>query len=126
MKYYYSTFDEYVKDFPDGEIYREMATSENHIQQTLKKNKKYKFPKTDRMYWILKSYFTCMPGGYCLVHIVTWVHLKQWKVSVNDGDDMYMEKFFTTEDEAIKAASELIDLAPFHFDELKEFGYDNG
>lgn len=126
MKSYYPTFDEYVKDFPDAEIYREMATNENLIKTTLKKNKKYKFPRTKFMYWILKSYFTCMPGDFCLVHIVTWIHLKEWKVSVDDGDDMYMEKYFTSEDEAIKAANELINLAPFHFNELKAFGYENG
>lgn len=71
-----------------------------------------------------------MPG--CMVNVYytpQFNHPKDEKysmrprVSVNDGDDMYVEKSFDTEEEALVALEELKLLAPFNMSDLVDFGY---
>ena len=64
---------------------------------------------------------SCLPGDYYAVFINQW-----HEVVVNDGDDGYVRKKCKDLQEAKLEVESLKKLAPFHYGELKEFGYQNG
>lgn len=106
------TMEEYVKAFPEAYFYKEVnPPGKTLIFQSLKYN-------------------SCMPGDMIEVNYYPkYIHPKnpKWnrksKISINDGDDGYVEKYFENEEEALADLETLKNLAPFLMNELIEFGY---
>lgn len=118
VKKFVYTFDEYVTLYPEAEDYRAWLTSKQE--------------RPGNRVVILQG----LPGWGChaghmmnvtLYRAFTHPTHPQYStpptVLLNDGDDRYARKTFATDEEAEAGLAELIELAPFHPGELKDFGY---
>jgi hypothetical protein len=114
----FTDFESYVKANPEGEIFRNWMT----------RNQKY-----SRIVIVPASlHQNGIPGGYVWGSIYVWPKDYKkpkkdelvWQVTVHDNDDGCMIQVFDTEDLAIKALDQLVDLAPLALFDLKHFGYE--
>lgn len=108
----YGNFDDYAKDFPEGEQWRNWCMNtypHSHIP--------YKH------YAVIPGYTSCLPGNYLPAHVSEYKG--KYYVHVNDGDDCMVRKAFDTEDDAVQELNNLKLLAPFSvFDLHRVFGYE--
>lgn len=115
---HYSSFDEYVKDFPEGETWREWFT--NQPNAVLLKG---------------SENWSCIPGHYYLAIAYPFYQAKEQRwmkgkvpsypphVTICDGDDYSLEKVFERHIDAIIELDILKELTPFDLCDLKDFGY---
>lgn len=78
-----------------------------------------------RRFRLLRTFpvWGCSPRGFAHLFLCPAGHGCRPRLSLNDGDDGYVEKEFGTDDEAAAAFRETIDLAPFWPYDLYAFGW---
>ena len=122
---YYNSFDEYVKDYPEAERYRNWITNIYPIKRKgIKSKKKIVLSHPTRNAIILKTTIEhpSLPGGYFWAYITNWKG--KWWITVNDSDDFSVRsEDFENETDAQKVLESLKDLVPFDMVELQDFGF---
>lgn len=112
-KFVYDSAEEYLKAYPEYLEYKHMlAKAKSHSN----------YISTDCV--LLKSDQSCLPDDYLICWISSW-EKEKWHVRLNDGDDGYLCKIFDSRIKAENCIKELKDLAPFSWNEIKEFGFKN-
>jgi len=117
-KTYYS-FDDYVKDYPEGERFRNWITgltwskAKGHRSDN---NLKSSGPTRETVLIPTYPNWNGLPGDYFWAYLVEWENT--FAIRVNDNDDMSVVKEYETEVEALKMLNDLPTHAPFTMKEL--------
>lgn len=73
------------------------------------------------VFFVKSTWNTCYPGNYLMMTIINF--RGDIKVYIDDGDDGYVEKHFSSLKEALISMQEISLLEPFSLDDLEAFGY---
>lgn len=114
-KLFYTDFDEYVKDFPDGERFRNWITNVNKF------NKK----GSPKEVLIVKGtgMHNGIPGDYLWASKITYTKDGRIAIGVHDCDDGLMIRHCSNEQEFTEWMNNLKDFVPFDMHELTNFGF---
>lgn len=116
----YRTFDDYVKEHPEGESHRQWLTNNGCL------------PADGLLIFTGTGTHSGIPGGFlwaqlacCYVKIDNkYEPTNEWYIHVHDCDDGLLSKEFPDKASALTGMDEIEGYAPLSFDELRSiFGY---